>query len=91
MSHPYCQPPQVVAVGPRGFSIVLDGIPMFLAYCDHPLLADAPASELRRVHRPRRNRLYWPTLGVTLMISDLKEKKAASSSSAPLDDSLAAA
>lgn len=91
MGHPYCQPPQVVAVGPRGFSIVLDGIPMFLAYCDHPLLADASASELRRVHRPRRNRLYWPTLGVTLSISDLKAKRTTSSSPAPLDDSLAVA
>lgn len=91
MSHPYCQPPQVVAVGPRGFSIVLDGIPMFLAYCDYPLLADAPASELRRVHRPRRNRLYWPTLGVTLLISDLMAKKANPSCPVPVDDSLATA
>lgn len=91
LAHPYCQPPQVVAVGPRGFSVVVDGIPLFLSFSDHPVLASASPAELRRVHRPRRNRLFWPRLGVSLAIDELRGRKDACDGEDVLDGSLAPA
>lgn len=61
-------PPQVVAVGPRGFSLLLDGMPRFLAFRDHPAFATASGAQLRHVQRRQPNRLFWPELGVSLEI-----------------------
>ena len=66
--------PQVVAIGPRGFSLTIDGIPVFLAFRDHPAFANASAADLRQVHRPYGDRLHWPTLGVKVSLADLRTK-----------------
>ena len=64
--------PQVVAIGPRGFSLIIDGMPLFFAFRDHPAFANASATDLRQVHRPYGNGLHWPTLGVKISLADLR-------------------
>lgn len=71
----YQQQPQVVALGRRGLSLLIDEIPVFLAFQDHPPLANASAEALRRVLRPSVDWLHWPEIGFKVAIQDLLAKK----------------
>ncbi|HEX8962730.1 MAG TPA: DUF2442 domain-containing protein [Rhodocyclaceae bacterium] len=69
---PRCHSPQVIALGRRGFSVLVDGLPLFVAFQDHPAFASASADDLRQVQRPYPNRLFWPKLDIRLSIDALR-------------------
>lgn len=68
MPRPYGHPPQVVARGPRGFSVLVDGLPLFFPFAEHPRLAEAPAEQLYHIQRPRHDELHWPALGLKVKL-----------------------
>jgi hypothetical protein len=72
MTRPYGHPPQVVARGPRGFSVLIDGLPMFFPFAEHPRLADVSPDQLHHIQRPRYDELHWPELGIKVKLERLR-------------------
>ncbi len=68
MPRPYGHPPQIVARGPRGFSVLIDGLPVFFPFAEHPHLADVPLEQLHHIQRPRHDELHWPALGIKVKL-----------------------
>lgn len=83
----YQIPPQVLVIGRRGFSLLLDEVPVFLSFRDYPAFVGATADELRQIHRPSIARLRWPTLRITIPVSDLLAKGSPAPASCADDNS----
>lgn len=73
----HCPPPQILSLEKSGFSLLVDGRPMFLPFRDHPAFADVPVDKLCQVRRTGTSELYWPELGIKVCLTTLQHGGAA--------------
>lgn len=63
-------------VSHAGFWLLLAGERLYLAFADFPWFAGATAEQLRDVHSPGPDHLYWPSLDVDLSLASIRDPAA---------------
>ena len=65
-------PVEVVNISSEGFSMLVRGRELFVAFRDFPWFRDATIGQLTTVELPSPHHLYWPELDVDLAVESLE-------------------
>ena len=63
---------EVLNISSEGFSVLVRGRELFVAFRDFPWFRDATIGQLTMVELPSPHHLYWPELDVDLAVESLE-------------------